>query len=719
MLKLLHARSHNFRLLRDLALDFSVDPEKPLTVIRAENESGKTTILTALQWALYGDPALPNRGENFRIHPIDWAASDSPQVQISVEIEYEVTTSVPSPEGGSRQKRNRYRLVRATTEYVSGTDWKRGGSVVQLFHCAPGGDTPLNDPEAQIADHLPPELREVFFTDGDRALSFIEAGLSTTTKRDRVQRAIQALLGLSVIEAAQKHVRDAAMDVNRKARGITTSIDLRKLTEEIENSEKAIENLRKEHLDAKQNFENCDEKLNDLEKRIAAALVKGDQEALSKELVGCRATIKSLDAQLEALDRTHSNLFRSSSLARDLLGRSLENGMAMMDGLRQQGKIPNTTIAVLEDRLQMGECICGETLDPEDQGGQTRRSYILGLIEKSKKEDEVQKTLTEFYYRSKSFLYDDSREGRPWVQMYAEYFQQRSSVEQQREKEGIRMRSIETRIEQLGKSDISELRETQKLYRAQRDDAQRRVAILETQLKEGQRGLEVQIKRRDSLLKEDSKGKLISGQLQAGQDLVSVLDHSYERISKEELLKVSRLMNELFLKMIGADPEQNAIIQRAEISEAFDIVVFGAEERKLNPDQDLNGASRRALTLSFILALTKVSEADAPNVIDTPLGMMAGYVKREVLRTAIKESSQLILFLTSEEIANCEDILDKYAGVITTLTNPAHYPKMLVHRPPAGPIQILRCNCGHRGRCTLCDRRLDEVLESAEKESYV
>lgn len=718
-MKLLHARFQNFRLLRDIAIDFSTDPAKPLTVIRAENESGKTTILTALQWGLYGDDALPNRGENYRIHPIDWDNSRSSQVPISVEIEYEVTSHIPSPDGKSLQKRNQYRIVRAVTEQLSGTEWKRSRDVVQLFHSTPAGDTPLADPEATIVDHLPPELREVFFTDGDRALSFIEAGLSTATKRDRVERAIHALLGLSVIESAQKHVKDSAIEINRKARGITASSDLKNLTEDIENTELAAEKLKGDLDVAKQSFENCDEKLNDLDKRVAAALQKGDQEALSKELTACKSTIKSLDGQLEALDRAHSNLFRSSSLARDLLSETLEQAMTMMDSLRQQGKIPNTMIDVLEDRLHLGECICGAALDPKDPASEVRRSHIRNLIETSKKEDEVQKTLTEFYYRSKSFLYDDSREGRPWVQMYAEYFEQWTAVDKQREKEGARMRSIETRIEQLGKSDISELREAQKLYRAQRDEAQRRVAVLETQLKESQRNLENFTKRRDSLLKEESKGKLISGQLQAVQDLLLILDHSYQRITNEELQKVSEVMNNLFLKMIGADPEQNAIIRSAQISEDYDILVYGAESRRLNPDQDLNGASRRALTLSFILALTKVSEVEAPNIIDTPLGMMAGFVKREVLRTAINESSQLILFLTSDEIANCEDILDQYAGVIITLTNPAHYPKMLVNRPPAGPTQILRCNCSHRDRCKLCDRRLDIVSSDAMKETYV
>ena len=49
-MKLLRAEFQNFRLLRDLELEFSIDANSKLTVIRAANESGKTTILHALQW---------------------------------------------------------------------------------------------------------------------------------------------------------------------------------------------------------------------------------------------------------------------------------------------------------------------------------------------------------------------------------------------------------------------------------------------------------------------------------------------------------------------------------------------------------------------------------------------------------------------------------------------------------------------------------------------
>lgn len=197
------------------------------------------------------------------------------------------------------------------------------------------------------------------------------------------------------------------------------------------------------------------------------------------------------------------------------------------------------------------------------------------------------------------------------------------------------------------------------------------------------------------------------------QDVERVLRNSYERITNEEVAKVSALMNAIFLEMIGADPEQGAIIRKAEITRDFDIVVCGPNDRTLNPDRDLNGASRRALTLAFILALTKVSEVEAPNVIDTPLGMMSGYVKRSVLRTAIRESSQLLLFLTRSEITDCEEILDAEAGRVITLTNPTHYPRMLVNDPRANERTVLRCECNHRQECKLCQRRLEGEAEVA------
>ena len=190
------------------------------------------------------------------------------------------------------------------------------------------------------------------------------------------------------------------------------------------------------------------------------------------------------------------------------------------------------------------------------------------------------------------------------------------------------------------------------------------------------------------------------------REIEAVFKSIVNSLKEKELLRVSSEMNRIFLEMIGSSPEENdlTLITKAELTNNFDIVVYGPQGHMLNPDQDLNGASRRAITLAFILALTKVSEVEAPNVIDTPLGMMSGYVKQSVLTQTLREGCQVILFLTHDEIKGVEKIIDNFAGSVYTLTNPSHYPKMLAHPPKTDDSRILRCECNHRQTCPICER---------------
>ena len=91
--------------------------------------------------------------------------------------------------------------------------------------------------------------------------------------------------------------------------------------------------------------------------------------------------------------------------------------------------------------------------------------------------------------------------------------------------------------------------------------------------------------------------------------------------------------------------------------------------------------------------------------------MMDGFVKRSVLKTAIQESSQLILFLTRSEIKDCEDIITDEAGCVITITNSAHYPTILANDPHIKEPQALRCVCKDLGECKLCKRRTDSEVE--------
>ena len=63
--------------------------------------------------------------------------------------------------------------------------------------------------------------------------------------------------------------------------------------------------------------------------------------------------------------RDHANLFRSELIGKHLLGGPFAKAKAVLDGLHKQGKIPNQTIPVLEDRLNQPTCICGEDPRPK------------------------------------------------------------------------------------------------------------------------------------------------------------------------------------------------------------------------------------------------------------------------------------------------------------------------------------------------------------------
>ena len=146
-MRLLRARFSNFRLLRDLELDLRLDGDKRLIVLRAENESGKTTILNGLQWGLFGDDAIPRDRGTYRLHPIDWDRSQGDRVPITVEIDFEVTNTHRTRSGDLQTSSTEYRLIRSTSDTLNDETWSPGPTTSSLFEATPQGDRPIQPPE--------------------------------------------------------------------------------------------------------------------------------------------------------------------------------------------------------------------------------------------------------------------------------------------------------------------------------------------------------------------------------------------------------------------------------------------------------------------------------------------------------------------------------------------------------------------------------------------
>ena len=202
-MKLLSVKIENFRLLKDFNMKFSTGTKKNLTVVRAANETGKTTLLYALQWAIFGDISLPKKGVDFRLSALD----QSGEVEISVTIDFLTTNS--------RGIESSYIIKRTAYESITGTTWKRDKkSGIVLYKQSESGVDKIDHAQGWLKPHLPDDLREVFFTDGDRALSFIEG--TDIDQSQKVEGAIRSLLGLEIIENAISHTRKIKTNLDKK-----------------------------------------------------------------------------------------------------------------------------------------------------------------------------------------------------------------------------------------------------------------------------------------------------------------------------------------------------------------------------------------------------------------------------------------------------------------------------------------------------------------------
>jgi DNA sulfur modification protein DndD len=724
-MKIKSVRIQNFKLLREVALDFSVDSNRPVTVIRAENGSGKTSALTALQWGLYGDAGLEQSAREVRLSPSDWPDGKRCEIRVQIDFAHTVYDEV----GGELvANQTSYRILRTVMETPKGQkDFTRERDQMHLFELTDSGSEEQAGPDVRLGEMLPIEMKDVFFTDGDRAMNFVSPSLTKSTKQHQVRAAIRSLLGLTVLETALEHIRKATSKFNKQlaeatgsAEAATIQTQLEEKRAELKRHRDRVEDLDKQIGQIAKQEEEADRKLLQAMKGVE------DHAELAKRLELARKQVtESEEAELR-LKKRHQALLGSQTLSWGLLGPKLTEGFEALGRLADKGVIPATALPVLQDRLALGRCIC----DADLAEGSAARNNVIRLLETQRKVDEDKKILTELYHRGGALAQNRPRGSggvKGWVSEYDELSKDRLNNKKVLENLQNEIKAIEIKISAIDQGTIEELKKARDAYRADksrkeadRQDVEINRRPCETKVAELEEKWE-QIKAANQAQRK------FNNRISVSQDLAGAVKNTLDELQSVYMRKVSDRMNVLFLQMVGADPDAaGGVFKKAEITAEYEIKVLSGDNKTLDPDHELNGASKRALTLSFIWALTEVSGVIAPRVIDTPLGMMSGGVKSRVVEIISnpdlvpfagaagdgpnknRQEFQVVLFLTRQEILMVEDLLDLRAGKVRTLTNSASFPIDLLNDPKVEQPSILVCDCNHRQHCPICARKDDD-----------
>lgn len=616
-------------------IEFSTDKAKHLTVVHAENSTGKTTMLNSIKWCLYGE--TPDFTDN------DILVNDrSDKNTCSVRLNFVYDDKEYS---AYRQYNQTTREARFTLNEIS-----RHGAL-----------SPIDEPESAIDNILPKDLSNYFLFAGEHFTGALGTG-------DRVshRRAIRDILGFTLPETA---IKDLDFLINKNSRSLNSLLqqeegtqslarEVEQLTSELEQLEIIIKEIKDEKLKYRRIKEEAQEMIDKSDHRKAQQLNsdRRDKEGLLK--IQKRREV-SLLTQKQAL---------ISKYGIALFGQKLTD--TSLDFIKtEKRRIPAPyDQRFVNELLADHECICGRELCE----GSTEYETVKSMVSTASTEIIDQRA-------QKAISIGDS-----FSQRADEFMQEVNRIESEL-KEGTAtisgledaIEKIDYEIQAIGNVDITKFQQTVK-------EAETKIETLSERLGADERSKSIKSDRLRSKNAELDRVRPNSKQHNYFEQFNKTASQVRQRIEKTlgiteknavlEIAKnVQKNLDESLRKSFTVKVDKDDYSFILETTDTGRVI------------RGSDGGKGQALlsNLSFVTALIAYSKARsdsksaifppgtiAPFVIDAPFGQMDSTYQKNTLEFLPKQSHQLILFLsTGQWDDQFEDIIGNYIGKRYLLVN--------------------------------------------------
>ena len=731
MIRLRRIDIRNFACFHHIVVAPSVNQEKPLTVIRAENGSGKTTFLRAVRWGMYGEKGLPGANtKRFSIQPADWRPDENGIVtKVEIQFETDGSTRVHAGAGGAASLYNLTRTVttiRSPAKREDEPDYRRVREKEQLMKKVPDGEwVPIPHPKKVIEELLPWGLRDFFVMDADEAADFVGGSENKAiARRDviaKTTKAVQSLLGIGVFKEATRRVKRIEREFGSEATKAVGDKDLNALQEELEEYRREKTRLDRDLLDQRRQRRELADGLrrahDDLETEVKGV---GAADQLDERLRETRRRRSQVSSRYGTTLLRLAGQLESINLLGALAGPMVKKAHHELKPLHDSGAIPLRHLQFVRELLEEGICVCGQDLSING----THRQRVQERISKTSDQERWAECLERLYDATHALV--RGGQGMEWRDRTGQLTQDTVSLRDELSQLAREQQEIEADFDLIDEDKIQMIRDKIDALQTQLATVGRKLANSEMALPP----LEEQIQSLEKRIRHRTRKERVAADKRAAEELAGVvatiLERAYRTIESEQVEELSQRMNRLFAKMaanVSDDDVANAEANKAtlrmiadvglratdEAGREYEIYAFNGRGRVM-PPIEINGASRRVLALSFVLALCIESNTYAPLIADSLLNFMSGAVRRNTLLATAANSSQPILLLTSSDLEGQDevDITSRYAGATFTLTGQWD----VVGEGGGGDVlnytvkrQIaVICKCGPRQFCDVCER---------------
>lgn len=628
---------------------FSTDPDKNVTLIRAENGVGKTSLLAALNWCLFG--ILPDESDfqNPKNLLNNTARLTDNAKLTKIELEFE----------------HRKKHFKASRSY----DQSAGKvNVLKLVQIRDGVESPLPsniNPERFINSIFPKEMAPHFFFYGEATSKYAdEAGA------EAFGLAVKNILGATAATMALTDLQRAFKDYQREASNHSTdeAVSIQAKIDKIDESRSGLE---AELLRATKEEEAADEIIDKINKQLLGSdQVKVDQQRRNKLTSDIDQAKIHLQKEL-LLSKRWFDHYGTSLLAQSFVS-DVKNLLEKEDTRK---KIPGPfnekfVKEVLEDRL----CICGRPIIY----GSEEETHIRSLLQTATDEIMMNRILTTNMAIGK--LEEKSRNG--WIA------KDKSDAEQIKLHETIsakeaELTEISNRLQNHDIKSISEKEDAMRLAKAKHREAISRHSTVKRTIETNDRQIEALKREQEKLVRESVAAKRY---VKRAQITSALSERLKRRLEDEELFarieikkKIDKIVKEFMRKQLT--------------------VTIDANYRVLVKDDNGNVAAnstgeKQMLGLAFTGAIADfardreaeesdilLSGTEAPLVVDSPFGHLDTTYREGVASFLPKMASQVILLLSSSQASS--EVLQQLEGKIGS-----QYVLVRSEQTEAGPRQI-------------------------------
>lgn len=588
-------------------VDLAVGRDKKVTLVHGPNTGGKTTLLNAIYWCLYGEFL-----EGFK-EPSRLLSQDATELEYWVELEFE----------------------HAAKSYIvrrSGRNEPSKALLNILEMRSDGRQTPHPQPELLISSILPQGLAHFFFFAGE----MIKDGLSSGDFEDP----IRAVLGLKLAEQALADLTELRKKKNKELRQLSTGTQLEVLASELDEAEQYVES-RREQLSA----------LN----RLVADLSSTKRELFQK-LRGIESSAdlqrrrEKNEKQIEATKRDFTNALVARQEIVSQYGAAvfLEKVAQGVDEFINvavtQKRIPSPfDKTFVEDILESEECVCGRPVCP----GSDEYRAIASLVNSASDEATIRGALDVRAVAGE--IKAGAETAKRSLKGSLEQYKQSQDRLEELEQEGARIREILQRHDQLHIRDLeNQLEGVEGSLREFEANRQR----TEEEIKERR-------ERIASLRRDIGRIEAVSPQVDKAQhrltfidELIAELEGELERVELDGIKRISAALNDV----VGRSTRQKYL---AEVRRDYKIRLYtntGGEKREVFV---LSSGEQRLLDLCFVASLVSVCRqregdkdaillpgAIAPMIVDAPFGELDPEYQALAVSTIISLSEQVVLLLS-------------------------------------------------------------------------